>query len=101
MFQPADQHVQIQGQAYSLRLTLGALAEISNVLEARGPKSLSAQMKTLTPIAAQAMLTALLRPCHSANMPHLSAADMTREVLQAVALIFEQSFRVLGRQSDE
>lgn len=101
MFQPADQQVHIQGQDYNLRLTLGGLAEISQSLKAAGPKALSARMKLLTPEYARLMLIALLRPCHSADMPQLSANDLTRKIMQAMALIFEQSFKTLGGELDE
>jgi hypothetical protein len=91
-FQPADQHVQINERLYTLRLTLGALAEISQLLKAAGPRGLSAQMKALTPEASCVMLRALLRPCHSRDMPYIRKGDLTAELLRAMALIFEHSF---------
>jgi len=99
-FQPADQQVQIKGQSYRLRLTLGALAEISQALNAAGPKDLSGHMKTLTPQSACLMLTALLRPCHGHQIPDLSKEDLTAEQLKAAASVFEQSFRVLNESRD-
>ncbi len=101
MFQPVDQHVNIGASSYTLRLTLGALAEISQRLNAQGPKALSAQMKNLTPQAAAVILTALLRPCHSANMPDVRQPDLSPELFKAVALIFEDSFKALyvGRKN--
>jgi len=101
MYQPADQQVSIQGQDYSLRLTLGGLAEMSQSLKAAGPLALSARMKSLTAEHTQLMLTALLRPCHHADMPQLSVHDLTQETLQAIALIFEQSFKALGGEFNE
>lgn len=102
IFQPADQHVQIGHKPYTLRLTLGALAEISHVLDAKGAKALSAEMKALTPKAARLILIALLRPCHSAAMPHVMPSDLNRDRLKAMAMVFEDSFKVLnGSDKDE
>jgi hypothetical protein len=42
------------------------------------------------------MLRALLRPCHSRDMPYIRKGDLTAELLRAMALIFEHSFHGLS-----
>ena len=90
-----DQMITIEADPYFLRLTLGALAEISESLSAAGPKALAQQMNALSMDKVLIVLTALLRPIYGADYPPLQQSDIKAEHVKAVAQIFEQSFSVL------
>ena len=46
-----------------MRLTVGALAELAERLDAPSPSDLAERMRTLTPQASRILQRALLRPC--------------------------------------
>ena len=46
-FQRGDQRLTLQKQTYGLRLTMGALAEITSRLSARGPQELSLRLRSI------------------------------------------------------
>ena len=78
-----------------MRLSLGALAEISERLDASGPIALGCEMKRLTPEAMCHVLRALLRPVHGTEMPEVKRQALTPEIVSKMAKIFEQAFSAL------
>lgn len=68
----------------SLRLSIGALAEITEKFEASSPKSLAEAMRSLTPEKSVTVLRALLRPCRS-NALKLEIAEDDIPVLMTAA----------------
>jgi len=93
-FQLGDQHIILGEQRYTLRLTLGALAEISQRLNVSGPIELSRIMKRLTPERICLVLTALLRPVHGHDVPSISPQKLTAEMISKTAKIFESGFSI-------
>ena len=78
-----------------MRLSLGALAEISERLDASGPIELGREMKRLKPEAMCHVLRALLRPVHGTEMPEVKRQALTPEIVSKMAKIFEQAFSAL------
>ena len=58
-FRPGD----VETPFGTLRLTLGALAEITERLEAENPQALASEIRAITPAKSRILLRALLRPC--------------------------------------
>lgn len=81
-FQRGDVVIQIDGHPYTLRFTLGALAELSTRWSAPGPLSLAKMFRHLTPDAARTLLACLLRPALSGDADRL-AAELCAEDLRA------------------
>ena len=100
-FQPGDQHVFIGQNTYTLRLTLGALAEVSQQLGASGPVELSRAMKRLTPKRTCLVLAALLRPVHGHDLPHLTLQMLSAEMISKMAKIFESAFSVKQKSKND
>ena len=94
-YQLGDQPIMIGDDRYYLRLTLGALAEISEFLPANGPKALARQMKSLTLDKVMIVLLALLRPIYGHNSPALNQTDIKPNHVKVIAKLFETSFSVL------
>lgn len=91
-FQLGDYRVIIKAEVYYLRLTIGALAEISEHLPAASPKALALQMKTLSIDKVVIILTALLRPIYGSHCPQIRQDDVEADHLKVIAQIFERSF---------
>lgn len=89
-FQPADVCVTIGGKPFRARLTLGALAELSERLGAGGPKALSHVLKTAKPEQMDMAMRAVLRPVHAEIEGALvvTALDCAR----CFAELFERAF---------
>ena len=99
-FQRGDIHITLAGQSYGLRLTMGALAEISSRLSVRGPQDLSLRLRNLSPADGRVLLACVMRPCLSplAGSAALAepAANFSRQdivrALPAICQLFEQAF---------
>jgi hypothetical protein len=95
-FQKGDRHITIGEQPYLLRLTMGALADISQQLSARSPYALSQRVQALTLAEARVLLTCLLRPAPfgalTVTVAALPAAEIQR-LLPDICAVFEESFR--------
>jgi len=79
----------IQGKIYGLRLTLGALAEITSRLSAKGPQDLSLRLRSLNAADGRVLLACLM----CADGPAVSLTD--REIAKAMPVIcklFEEAF---------
>jgi len=95
-FQAGDGAVSISGKAVTLRLTLGALAEISTRMSLFGPDALMQGLRALQPEDGRLLLECLMLP----DLPHgdarALAAELTMQeiaaLLPAVCEIFEQAF---------
>jgi len=93
-FQKGDICVSINGRPYTLRLTLGALAEISGRLSAPSPAALSLRLRALTRAQARTLLSCLSCPplCEAGS----SEADVSDEDITAllpdICRVFERAF---------
>ena len=99
-YHPGDQRVIIDGQGYSLRLTLGALAEISERLSASSPKRLSHVLRTLSAPQARILLTCLSVPrIEHVNALALSDAEVAA-VLPSICSVFEKAFTNFSKRQN-
>lgn len=96
-FQKGDLHIVIRQQSYGLRLTVGALAEISSRLCAAGPQMLAERLRRLSPADGRVLLACVMRPClppedmRRRSVTHLSDAEI-RALLPDICALFEQAF---------
>ncbi|WP_409433486.1 GTA-gp10 family protein [Litorimonas sp. RW-G-Af-16] len=89
-YQPGDQSIVIAGDTYHLRLTLGALAEISARFGGGGPLHLAQVFRNLNDDAARTLLACLLRPClPSEDVDRLAASASSPEIAAAMSAITE------------
>lgn len=92
--QPGDIAVQIGGKPYVLRLTLGALAIISERLSAPSPQDLSSLLRNLTPAQARVLLSCLSCPPlpktdgSAGTVPELEV----QRLLPDICRVFETAF---------
>lgn len=101
-FQAGDQRVVIGGRRYTLRLTLGALSEISARLSAPSPQALSQILRSLTAVQARSLLDCLATaPLEPAALLALSD-DALAALLPAICRVFEHAFAPMtGGQNAE
>ena len=96
-FQKGDFYIVIEQQAYGLRLTMGALAEISSRLSAAGPQALAMRLRSLTPADGRVLLACVMRPClppedtRRRSVATLSDAEIS-SLLPVICQLFEQAF---------
>ncbi|MEL6687424.1 MAG: hypothetical protein AAFP97_07365 [Pseudomonadota bacterium] len=63
----------------TLRLTVGALAELSSELDAESPKQLAERLRQLTPETSRILLAALVRPFgEEGSVSELDNAELAR-----------------------
>ena len=96
-FQSGDQSILVCGRAYSLRLTMGALAEMSSRLLASGPQELSLRLRSLSVADGRVLLACVMRPCLPAkvNVSRLAARFSDSDIAEAMPVIcrlFEEAF---------
>ena len=95
-YQPADVIVPLDRGSVTLRLTLGALSEISHHLAATGPTDLASRLREINTDDALILLQALLRPCHADLATSCDTSMITGEIMTAIASIFERSFSIFS-----
>lgn len=96
-FQHGDAQIRIGETTYIVRLSLGALAEISYRLSL---SSLNALIEVLSPLEVETgrvLLESLIRPCHPCGgsdspVTQLSDTDIAR-ILPIICEVFENAFR--------
>jgi len=96
-FQRGDQRLTIKNQTYGLRLTMGALAEITSRLSASGPQELSLRLRSMSVAEGRVLLACVMRPCLplGADVTGLAASFSDEDIAQAMPIIcrlFEDSF---------
>ena len=96
-YQCGDQHVTLQKTTYGLRLTMGALAEITSRLSAKGPQELSLRLRSLNAVDGRVLLACVMRPCLplGIDVTRLAASFSGEDIAQAMPIIcglFEDSF---------
>ena len=96
-FQRGDQRLTLQDQTYGLRLTMGALAEITSRLSASGPQELSLRLRSMSVAEGRVLLACVMRPCLplGADVTGLAASFSDEDIAQAMPIIcrlFEDSF---------
>lgn len=99
-FQPGDVRVQIKGEPFTLRLTLGALAQISGRLSASSPGAFSSILRTLSPEQARVLLSCLSCPPlmqADGSAGIVSDADIQR-LLPDICRVFENAFSSEGNK---
>ncbi len=77
--------IEIDGAAFTLRFTLGALAEMEQALDAADPAALSNRLKAMSAADLQAVLAALLRAGGAPDPAGLAARAAPRAAAEAVA----------------
>ena len=96
-FQSGDQSVLIKGTSYSLRLTMGALAEINSRLSVSGPQELSLRLRSLKLADGRVLLACMMRPCLPSRVnvirlaAHFSDGDIAA-AMPAICRLFEEGF---------
>jgi len=99
-YQMGLEFIIIGNRRYALRLTMGALAEISHRFKASGPMELAARLRGMTLSDARELLACLLRPSlprapsrmdASRLAAHISTAEL-QAALPKVCRIIEQAF---------
>lgn len=88
-YQTGDVIAIINGQPMTLRLTVGALAHISDTLNTSGPLALARAIKAGRPADITAIVMACLRPL---NGPVEIDDAQAREVFARLSPMFEQAF---------
>lgn len=96
-FQKGDQQIVINGISYGLRLTMGALVEITSRLSVSGPQELSGRLRHLTPVDGRVLLVCVMRPClpSKVNIIRLAANFSGGDIAAAMPVIcrlFEEAF---------
>ena len=96
-FQSGDQSVVLGGASYSLRLTMGALAEINLHLSVTGPQELSLRLRSLTAADGRVLLACMMRPClpSKVNIIRLAAHFSDAEIaatMPVICRLFEEGF---------
>jgi len=96
-FQTGDQSIVMSGISYQLRLTMGALAEITSRLSASGPQELSLRLRSLTAADGRVLLACMMRPClpSRVNVSRLAAQFSDSDIAAAMPIIcrlFEEGF---------
>jgi len=98
-FQTGDERLSIGDHSYTLRLTLGALCEISERLGAVGPTELAEELRQFpadkrSAYKARTMLECLLRPHKSCalDIPSLAASADPKIFMPVLARLFERNF---------
>ncbi len=89
-FQKGDVFVTLAGQDVCLRLTLGALAEMSERLSITGIEAFNSIFHALDFNKTRIILDCVMRPTH-ANFPVLSEADVL-QTLPKICELFEHAF---------
>lgn len=93
-FQIGDETFEIEGQLYHLRLTIGALAAISEQLSAPSPETLSERLRSLSSGQARVLLTyCCLSPLRGSDrsVAELSDAQISHG-LPELCRLFETAF---------
>lgn len=104
-YRKGDVSIQIEGVAYILRLTLGALAEIDHRLGVKGPLELAEKLKGFSADQQSAedaliLLECLLRPAFpslsragAVNIPALVKCADPNMFMPKIASLFEMNFK--------
>ena len=96
-FQSGDQSIVMDGTVYSLRLTIGALAEMSSRLSASGPQELSGRLRSLSVADGRVLLACMMRPCLPTKVDvsrlatRFSDGDIA-EAMPVICRLFEEVF---------
>ena len=97
-FQRGDQRLTLQDQTYGLRLTMGALAEITSRLSASGPQELSLRLRSMSVAEGRVLLACVMRPRLplGADVTGLAASltvEQVTQILPQMCKLFEEAFR--------
>lgn len=96
-YQCGDQLVTLQKTTYGLRLTMGALAEITSRLSAKGPQELSLRLRSIDVAEGRVLLACVMRPCLplGIDVTGLAASfseDDVAGVMPVICRLFEEAF---------
>jgi len=90
-YQKGDGRISLDGKDYSLRLTMGALAEISSGLSKFGQRELAATMRKLTPSDSMLILACLIR-ASGTQAPDGFSNEALADALPELCRVFEEAF---------
>lgn len=90
-YQKGDGRIVLGGQVFGLRLTMGALAEISQKLTILGPADLADCLRNMSQEHCQVLLSSLTRAYGQAAPRELGEADMAA-ALPEICRLFEEAF---------
>ena len=96
-FQNGDQSIVMDGTVYSLRLTMGALAEITSRLSVSGPQELSLRLRSLSAADGRLLLACMMRPCLPSKVKVSRLADRFSDsdiaaAMPVICRLFEEAF---------
>ena len=91
-YQRGDARVRVGGRDVFLRLTLGALAEVCDRLDAHSPGDLAKALRSPDADRITVCAEALLRPVHGAAAQGLAQALPPRRAAPVVARLFAEGF---------
>ena len=92
-FQPGDVRVRAGRREFTLRLTLGSLAELCDRFETLDLRALARRLRRPAPADTEHLARALLRPAHGGAADALSQVVPREALLPAAAKLFEEAFR--------
>jgi len=92
-YQKGDGTAVIGNHEYGLRLTMGALAEMSSKLSISGPAELAKCLRDMCRGHGCVVLRSLMRACSSDVPTSFTDEDITR-ALPEICRLFEEAFRV-------
>ena len=95
-YQKGDGLITVSGTEYSLRLTMGALAELDTRLSLSGPAALANRLRHLSLSEARVLLVCVMRPCAPSEVSAAPAASFSdaeiAKVMPQVCALFETAF---------
>lgn len=103
-YQLGTEYIRIGTRTYALRLTMGALAEISVQFKASGPMALAARLRRMSLTDARELLACLMRPSLPRYAPRLDARRLATQIkdedmqaaLPKICGLIEQAFTGLS-----
>lgn len=90
-YQKGDGRIELGGQVFGLRLTMGALAEISEKLAISGPADLADCLRNMSQEHCRVLLSSLITACGQVAPSEFSQADMAA-ALPEICRLFEEAF---------
>jgi len=91
-YHKGDGTVSVAGREYGLRLTMGALAEISAGLSILGPAKLAACLRQLSRDQSRLLLRCLIRACDPDGPNDFTDVELAKSLPQ-ICRVFEEAFR--------
>lgn len=95
-YQKGDGRIVLGGQVFGLRLTMGALAEISDKLSISGPAGLASCLRKMNPTYCKILLSSMITAGGQVAPNELSQCEFSKPEMAAalpeVCRLFEEAF---------